>query len=266
MNLSLIVITFVLGMVSSCAQHSRSIQASYSLPVENPQRLRAVDYKSYRLQDARSAAKYKIAILDTGYNPERAVTKLKLCKNGHYDFFSETAKLASTNPHGTYVAALIAEPLQDVDYCAVVYQLVGKEGEISPQNVMRAILMAKDEGVVAANMSINGPFSNFLEQRALRAASNTGMKIFVAAGNDKKDLNVACASFPACYDIPNLIMVGALTDDLSQPAQYSNYGARIQAWYAGRYFDGVTMAQGTSFACPRALGDWLLSVASPLPR
>lgn len=209
----------------------------------------------------------KIGIIDTGYESggAQALATLKLCPTGHYDFYSEKPVVARTDKHGTMVGTIIAETLQNVNYCAVIFQVVTKNGEITPETIARAVMRASKEHLQAVNVSLTGTAASFYEARAFKALSDSGARIFVAAGNDHRDLNFACQSYPACYQVKNIQIIGALTEDLEQPAQYSNHGGRVNLWYSGVYNDGFTHAQGTSFAAPRAAADYLLSLTSALP-
>jgi hypothetical protein len=240
--------------------------SSYTLPIVDKQKFKTAHQLSKdELRGARVEAKYKIVVIDTGYNADFAPLPAKLCKTGHYDFYTNKPVLASTHPHGTIVTTLIATALEDVDYCIVEMQVANENGQITPENVARAIGMAQRLNPTAVNISLSGPASSLYEQRALRELTKTGAQLFVAAGNDHLDLDKACQVFPACYDVTNMNVVGAMTADLDQPAAYTNYGTKVKLWYSGTYSDPMQMAKGTSFASPRALGDYVFSIASPLP-
>jgi subtilisin family serine protease len=211
-------------------------------------------------------AKYKIVIIDTGYDPLLAAFPIRLCEKGHYDFYSESSVLARTVNHGSMVASIIAATLEGVDYCAVIYQIVDKRGVISETTMARAFALAAKEHPTAVNVSITGPSASQLEEKLLLRLSDSGAKIFVAAGNEKNNLNLACGNYPACYHVPNLVVVGAVTDDMQQPASYSNYGTKVKLWFPGSYSDSIQHADGTSFATPRALADFILSLSSPLAK
>lgn len=203
--------------------------------------------------------RYKIAILDTGYEAKQAVYKLKTCKNGHFDYAASLPVIGHTAvDHGTYVAQTIARQLRDVDYCAVVYQISGSQGEFATANEVDALRRARGVGVVAVNLSFRSNYFDYKEHAALQELSDAGVKIFSAAGNENQDLDRMCNVYPPCYRMKNLVVVGAITGDNDAKASYSNYGQKVNAWYPGTFTDGIAQVRGTSFAAPYALGQYLL--------
>src|SRR5688500_13023422 len=93
------------------------------------------------LPSANAAEPIKIAIIDTGYNPEQATYDLELCPGGQYDFDTNTPTLQSFGSHGTDVGSVVAKGLMDVEYCAVIYQVMTPAG-IDIKAIMSALNMA----------------------------------------------------------------------------------------------------------------------------
>lgn len=210
--------------------------------------------------------KYKIAILDTGYDAHIARYKLKTCKTGHFDYASKQPFIGHASvDHGTYVAQTIARQLYEVDYCAVIYQISGPDGEFATANEVDALRRARGVGVVAVNLSFRSNYFDYKEHHALQETSDAGIKIFSAAGNENQDLDRVCNVYPPCYRIKNMIVVGAITADNDAKASYSNYGQKVNAWYPGTFTDGLTVVKGTSFAAPYALGQYLLFLSDQHP-
>lgn len=206
----------------------------------------------------------KIAIIDTGYIPAQAMTPIKLCKTGHFDFGTGKALVGSSgHPHGTQVASLVAQGLVNVNYCALIYNVEGKDG-FSFKNISGALRKAKEAGAVAINMSIQGYQFSYLERMAIEELSASGIHLFVAAGNDNMNLDEACNSYPGCYQIPRVHMVGSILPDYSGRSSFSNYGTKVELWYPGYYVTVFETARGTSFASPRALADYVSALASRL--
>jgi subtilisin family serine protease len=203
--------------------------------------------------------KFKIAIIDTGYDIHAPGTKLKLCQSGHYDFKSRRAVVEHTMDHGTKVASIIAERLKDVDYCAVILQVKGSV-DFSIGNNVQALIQVAAMGVTAVNYSFDGYLTSVAERDALRLLANRGVGVFVAAGNGSKNLDYECDTFPACLDIEGMNVVGALDPNTNEIASYSNRGTRIKLWYSGRYHSQDKTDNGTSFATPRALSEYILSL------
>ncbi|KAG8708389.1 subtilisin-like serine protease [Ceratobasidium sp. 394] len=105
------------------------------------------------------------------------------------------------------------------------------------------------------SMSLGGGVSRALDN-AVTAATNAGMHVVVAAGNESADANT---SSPA--RAPAVITVGASTID-DQVASFSNFGAGVDIFAPGQQiistFIGSTTARqilsGTSMACPHVAG------------
>ncbi|KAK6527460.1 hypothetical protein TWF694_004449 [Orbilia ellipsospora] len=109
------------------------------------------------------------------------------------------------------------------------------------------------------SMSLGGRGNPASVRQAMQMASNAGMHISVAAGNDNAD---ACGYWPAGFstNIP-IISVGA-TDINDNRAPFSNYGRCVDIHAPGvaivsdhnRGPQSITSMQGTSMACPAVSG------------
>jgi len=225
-------------------------------------------HPSYNQADIRESRvkaglpRYKIAIIDSGYDPSRSNIGLKLCKEGHYNYQTKTATAGFTHVHGTRVADLIATPLKDLDYCAIVYQVVTDDvNQISLENTTDAINLAIAEQVDAINYSMAGTSQSPTEKAALQTAANIGIPVFIAAGNHGLNLDKTCNIFPPCYKIKGITVVGAQDyDSPKHRAKTSNYGKIVDFWAPG-YYKNVhedLMYFGTSYAAPRALSEFIL--------
>lgn len=213
----------------------------------------------FALRTANAAEpRFKIVIIDTGYDDTKATAALKLCPTGHYDFYQQKATIGSYGLHGTYVASVIAERLKNVDYCAVVFQVASPTG-IKYRDILWALRKSLDQNATVINISIVGNGHSFIEREILVDAVKGGARVFTGAGNENQNLDTVCNVYPGCYRIRGVYSVGALSPDGTQKALYSNYGSKVDLWYPGHYetFDGGT-AQGTSFASPAALADYVL--------
>lgn len=84
----------------------------------------------------------------------------------------------------------------------------------SAQRIAAAIHLAANSGatVISASWS-NFSFSSLVERR-IRQAGRFGTLFVTAAGNYGIDLDVT-PSYPACYRLPNVLVVGGLTDALA---------------------------------------------------
>jgi subtilisin family serine protease len=150
--------------------------------------------------------------------------------NGHVDDVNGwdfEGRDANPNPprrdsHGTHVAGVIAA--QHGAYgiaglCPGCRIMPLRFGFTIGQEV-RAIEYAVDNGASIINMSFGGPVWSAAERAAIDAAGDAGVLVVASAGNESLDNDVsaflpnrdASPSFPASYDLPEIISVAASTD------------------------------------------------------
>jgi subtilisin family serine protease len=197
-------------------------------------------------------AQTRIAVIDTGYRIE-GKQHPKFCKEVGYDFATRSRTVTHPMTHGTYVTNIIANTLQDKNYCILEYQVVA-DGGINSNNISLAIRMATDLNAKYINMSIVGHEYNRDEREAMMYAVSKGVVLFLAAGND--DENLSCKAYPACYPIAHII--GAI-DNRGRKCPWSNYGSMITSYYSGELFADGRKQCATSFATPRALAAYFLA-------
>ncbi len=164
--------------------------------------------------------------------------------------------------HETRVASIIAEKLQDVDYCLVFFQIFTDADFNTNSWVLKsAAEKAAALRVTAVNMSYTGGLWQQDEFDGLVAIDKADILMFIAAGNKTHDLDKACSFYPTCYDLKHIIIVGA--QDIDNPkkhSSFSNYGKRVSIWAPGyyNYDDSEQGRSATSYAAPRALADYIL--------
>lgn len=209
-----------------------------------------------------SEPRYVIAIIDTGYNPKLATIPLKLCKTGHYDAITNTNNPNWSHPHGTRIANIIAERLKDVDYCAQIINYYRPEREVTDvDRLVQALNHVQGRIPDFFNLSYEGIGREEGEEASLRRLTEAGAVLFAAAGNGGKNLDFMCNVYPACYKLKNLYVVGAKSfENPKERAPYSNYGKKVDLWAGGYAIDkeGELCGQGTSYAAPRALSEYVL--------
>ena len=205
---------------------------------------------------------YRIAVIDSGFSPVPFDSSaMKLCKAGHYDFSTRTASVGyDTMYHGSYVTALINQRAAGKKICFLIYKVFGGKSGVGDLNT--ALQMAHTNGARAVNLSLS--FNMYSEEikKTLQRMTRRGVKVFAAAGNSKTNMNEKCSRYPACYQglNSNFVRVGALDDDVDV-AKYSNYGLKVSVYKYGRLRNG---SRGTSFAAPRALGDYVRNLKPSL--
>jgi subtilisin family serine protease len=180
--------------------------------------------------------------------------------------------------HGTHVSGIIgAERGNGIGMDGVAGGLVKimsvrtvPDGDERDEDVAAAIRYAADNGAKILNMSFGKPFSpkKDLVYEAIQYASQKGVLMFHAAGNDNKDLDYE-TNYPSNYKdnemqsiANNWVTVGASTRDAENlKASFSNFGTvKVDLYAPGTEIystvpdQNYKYAQGTSMASPVAAG------------
>mmetsp|Transcript_65333 Transcript_65333/g.141144 ORF Transcript_65333/g.141144 Transcript_65333/m.141144 type:complete len:404 (+) Transcript_65333:22-1233(+) len=206
-------------------------------------------------------------VIDTGIyceNDDFVNKKTGTCTFGFSsvtDIFG-TPDVTDGNGHGTHVSGTIAGQTygvaKEADLIAV--KVMSDRGSGSSSNILSGIDWVvgnaqKTGKPSVANLSIGGGFSQ-TENDAIAAATDAGVVMVVAAGNDDSD---ACDYSPA--SAPEAITVGATGDDNAR-AYYSNYGTCLDVFGPGTDItstwigspDATNTISGTSMASPHVCG------------
>lgn len=172
-----------------------------------------------------------VMVIDSGIDASHFLLKPFLdnddIKKYNYDYMYD-------QDHGTHVTGIIALsncPTLKILSCRYVEKEEGDTNKLF--NCYRRAI-AKHVDII--NMSGGG--EDFLkeEEDLLKQASNLGIKISVAAGNEGKNLGTPCIGYyPACLDLENLFAVGALNkpEDGGKRYSSSNYGKDNMKWEVG---------------------------------
>lgn len=195
----------------------------------------------------------KIVIIDTGFNIT-SNSKLRLCKEDHKDFSESSGVFVDNIGHGTHISNIIGNIVYKTNYCAIIIKYVDTIPKNTMENSLNAFKYALTlSNVKAINYSSSGFEYSIDELDIISRLSEKNIQIFVAAGNHFLNLDKDCKSYPSCYNIKNVHVIGNLINkETAHPS--SNYGSIVTEWEIGTDIAAetsegfVTKRSGTSQA------------------
>lgn len=157
-------------------------------------------------------------------------------------------QLEETWSHGTMVASLIAAKGNDgIGMAGVAWNVrimplvvLDADGSGTTEHIIQAIRYAVNMGAQIINLSLVGYEEDPALDEMIRRASDAGVVIVAATGNDDAsktgtDLDKTPA-YPACSDLGRDAVIGVGgTDALDQKALYANFGKRCTDLSAPAY-------------------------------
>jgi len=181
-----------------------------------------------------------------------------------FDFVNKDRSVfdsASKDRHATHIAGIIASGMNNGGIAGVspnvkilpLKFIDGNSGYTS--DAISAIEYGISMGVSIFNCSWGGSQQN----QALKDIMENSNALFIcAAGNAGQNVDVNPV-YPACYQLPNVISVGAI-DNRGQLASFSNYGSKVQIAAPGVGIlstlpgNNYGLMSGTSMAAPFVTG------------
>ncbi|HEX6332286.1 MAG TPA: S8 family peptidase [Actinomycetota bacterium] len=156
-----------------------------------------------------------------------------------WDFIDDDAVPQDTDAHGSHVSGTIAAAMNNTIGVAGVCpgcRIMPLRFDLDVFTELRAIDYAIANGAHIINASFGGDVFSKAERNAIGRANDAGILFVAAAGNEFADLDIwipgLSPSFPAAYDLPGIVSVGASND-------YDEIG----------YFSGCALAGNDFFDC-----------------
>ncbi len=215
-----------------------------------------------------------VAILDSGIDLEHEDLKDNLWRSSAsadfthgYNSFNPSLPPQDDNGHGTHVAGTIGAVgdnglgLVGVSWkvSLMAIKILDRNGDGDLAGIVAGIDWAIANGAQVLNASWGGPGRSSILEAALKRASEQGILVVAAAGNDGLN-NDTHPSYPANYNLPNILSVAA-SDYRDELAPFSNYGKnRVHlaapgvAIYSTLPGNQYGTSSGTSMAAPHVSG------------
>jgi subtilisin family serine protease len=184
-----------------------------------------------------------------------------------FNFVANTAQIYDDDGHGTHCAGIVLSmdqniyvtPLRQSKVLIMPLKFLDSAGAGATSNAIRAIYYAVNNGATVLNNSWGGPSYSEALREAIAFSYSKGV-LFVAAAGNAKNNNDAAPTYPANYDVPNVISIAATTDH-DDLAPFSNFGATsVHLASPGVYILSMLpnntfgTSSGTSMAAPFVAG------------
>jgi subtilisin family serine protease len=147
-----------------------------------------------------------------------------------WDFLNEDNDPMDDNGHGTHVGGTAgargsnAQGVTGVMWNVLLMPLkfLDSDGLGSVLDAIEAVDYAIKNGAMVINASYGGPMFSQAEHDSIQAAQTAGVLFVAAAGNDGANNDLG-TSYPARYNLDNIISVAA-TNQRDERAAFSNFG------------------------------------------
>lgn len=188
-----------------------------------------------------------------------------------WDFVNDDNNPYDDLGHGTHVAGIIgAEGNNQIGISGVMWQtqmmplkVLDERGSGSISNIVDAIFYSLKKGVKLTNNSYSMPgfvsTSSHALYDAIKIAKDSNQVFITGAGNNGQNIDVFPV-FPACYELPNIITVGAINCHDQLPS-FTNFGrisvdlfAPGEGIYSTQPGNSYRFNSGTSMAAPFVTG------------
>jgi len=198
----------------------------------------------------------KVAVIDTGVDLDHPDLAGRIV--GGYDYVENDPFPDDEHGHGTHVSGIIAALTDNglgvsglagkADVHIIPLKILDEEGNGSVSNEVKAIYDAVKMGAAVINMSLGATLPSKAEHDAIRYATEQGVLVVAAAGNEAGKVN-----YPAAY--PDALAVAA-TNDQDRVPFFSNNGPEVDLAAPGLDIistvadNDYAYMSGTSMAAP----------------
>jgi len=171
-----------------------------------------------------------VAVLDTGVDYNHPDLSENVLLSG-YDFVDDDDDPMDPESHGTHIAGIIAARGNNAAGVSGVcwnirilpLRVADATGASDSARFAQALDYAVANGARMVNYSFGGASFSQTAYDAISDANTAGVLVFAAAGNEETN-NDTTPTYPASYDLPNIISVAASNQN-DRLASWSNYGA-----------------------------------------
>jgi subtilisin family serine protease len=254
-----------------------------------------IGVESYWQTEGPGDAQIVVAIIDTGIDADHEDIRERVFRNaqeipdnridddhnGFIDDFigwnsqEQSGLTADPYGHGTHVAGIVgAEPGNGVGVHGLNWNVrllpvrfIGSNGGGSTESAVRAIDYAVSQGARIINASWGGSKESLILKAAIEQLEKRNVLFVAAAGNESRDNDLE-PTYPASFDLPNIISVGSIGFH-GKVSDFSNWGlVSVDILAPGESILSTIMGQkygfmqGTSMASPHVAGAAALLLAS----